>query len=31
VQGMLRHYWSEFEYFIQNGRSIVDAKLGVAA
>ena len=31
VQGMLRHYWSEFEYFIRNGRSIVDAKLGVAA
>jgi len=31
VQGMLRHYWSEFEYFIRNGRSIVDEKLGVAA
>ena len=31
VQGFLRHYWSEFEYFIKNGRSIVDAKLGVAA
>ena len=31
VQGFLRHYWSEFEYFIRNGRSIVDAKLGVAA
>ena len=31
VQGMLRHYWSEFEYFIRNGRSIVEAELGVAA
>jgi NADH-quinone oxidoreductase subunit F len=31
VQGFLRHYWSEFEYFIKNGRSIVDTKLGVAA
>ena len=27
VQGMLRHYWNEFEYFILNGRSIVDEKL----
>lgn len=24
VQGFLRHYWSEFEYYIENGRSIVD-------
>jgi NADH-quinone oxidoreductase subunit F len=24
VQGMLRHYWSEFEHFIRHGRSIVD-------
>jgi NADH-quinone oxidoreductase subunit F len=33
VQGFLRHYWSEFEYFILNGRSIVDGKteVGVAA
>ena len=31
VQGMLRHFWNEFEYYIRNGRSIVDAKLGVAA
>src|SRR5690242_12238537 len=31
VQGMLRHFWPEFEYFIRNGRSIVEAKLGVAA
>jgi NADH-quinone oxidoreductase subunit F len=31
VQGFLRHYWHEFEYFIVNGRSIVDEKIGVAA
>jgi NADH-quinone oxidoreductase subunit F len=31
VQGMLRHYWNEFEYLIRNGHSIVDEKLGVAA
>jgi NADH-quinone oxidoreductase subunit F len=31
VQGMLRHYWDEFEFYIRNGRSIVDEKLGVAA
>jgi NADH-quinone oxidoreductase subunit F len=31
VQGMLRHYWNEFEYFIRNGRSIVDAPMGAAA
>ena len=31
VQGMLRHFWHEFEYYIENGRSIVDAKLEVAA
>jgi NADH-quinone oxidoreductase subunit F len=31
VQGMLRHYWGEFEYFIKNGRSVVDTRLGVAA
>ncbi len=24
VQGMLRHFWDEFEYFIRNGRSVVD-------
>ena len=24
VQGFLRHYWHEFEYYIANGRSIVD-------
>jgi NADH-quinone oxidoreductase subunit F len=31
VQGMLRHFWHEFEYFIANKRSIVDEQLGVAA
>ena len=31
VQGFLRHYWNEFEYFITNGRSIVDARLESAA
>ncbi len=31
VQGMLRHYWHEFEYFIKNGRSIVDSRLEAAA
>ncbi|MGA0264883.1 MAG: NADH-quinone oxidoreductase subunit NuoF [Lysobacterales bacterium] len=25
VQGMLRHFWHEFEYYVQRGRSIVDA------
>jgi len=31
VQGFLRHYWDEFEYYIKNGRSIVDSRLEVAA
>ncbi|MGB8379202.1 MAG: NADH-quinone oxidoreductase subunit NuoF [Rhodanobacteraceae bacterium] len=31
VQGFLRHYWHEFEYYIEHKRSIVDAALGVAA
>jgi NADH-quinone oxidoreductase subunit F len=25
VQGMLRHFWHEFEHYVQYGRSIVDA------
>ena len=29
--GFLRHYWHEFEYFVANKRSIVDAQLEVAA
>jgi NADH-quinone oxidoreductase subunit F len=31
VQGFLRHFWHEFEYFIVNGRSIVDVQQGAAA
>ena len=31
VQGMLRHFWHEFEYFIANKRGLVDAQLGAAA
>jgi NADH-quinone oxidoreductase subunit F len=31
VQTFLQRYWNEFEYFVQNGRSMVDEKLGVAA
>jgi NADH-quinone oxidoreductase subunit F len=31
VQGFLRHFRHEFEYYIENGRSIVADKLGVAA
>ncbi|MGA9423046.1 MAG: NADH-quinone oxidoreductase subunit NuoF [Rhodanobacteraceae bacterium] len=31
VQGFLRHYWHEFEYFIEHRRSIVDAALEAAA
>lgn len=31
VQGFLRYYWDEFEYFIEHGRSIVDVEQQVAA
>ncbi|WNL47991.1 NADH-quinone oxidoreductase subunit NuoF [Dyella sp. BiH032] len=31
VQGFLRQFWDEFEYYIVNGRSIVDDQMGVAA
>lgn len=31
VQGFLRHFWHEFEYYIEHGRSMVDAELGAAA
>ena len=31
VQGFLRHYWHEFEYFIVNGRSMVEASMEAAA
>ncbi|MEJ5208808.1 NADH-quinone oxidoreductase subunit NuoF [Denitratimonas sp. CY0512] len=28
VQGFLRHYWHEFEYYVNHGRSMVDARAG---
>ena len=31
VQGFLRQFWDEFEYYIVNGRSIVDSRVEVAA
>lgn len=31
VQGFLRHYWHEFEYYVANGRSMVESGLEVAA
>ena len=31
VQGFLRHFRHEFEYYVEHGRSIVGDKLGVAA
>ena len=31
VQGMLRHFFHEFEYFVEHGRSIVDGNTGMAA
>ena len=31
VQGFLRQFWHEFEYYIVNGRSIVDDQMGAAA
>jgi NADH-quinone oxidoreductase subunit F len=31
VQGFLRHYWDEFEYFIEHGRSMVDVDMRVPA
>jgi NADH-quinone oxidoreductase subunit F len=31
VQGFLRQFWNEFEYFIVNRRSLVDVQLGRAA
>lgn len=26
VQGLLQHFWPEFEYFVEHGHSLVDAK-----
>ena len=31
VQGFLRHYWDEFDYYIKNGRSMVEEQQGLAA
>ena len=31
VQGFLRHYWDEFEYYVRNGRSIVEGEQEQAA
>jgi NADH-quinone oxidoreductase subunit F len=31
VQGMLRHFWDEFEYFVKHKRSLVDDTLRKAA
>jgi len=31
VQGMLRHFWHEFEFYIEHGHSMVDQASGVAA
>ena len=31
VQGFLRHYWDEFEYYLRNGHSMVEGKQGLAA
>lgn len=31
VQGFLRHFWHEFEYYIENGHSMVEANMGAAA
>ena len=31
VQGFLRHFWHEFEYYIEHGRSMVDDQEGKAA
>ena len=31
VQGFLRHYWHEFEYYVEHGHSMVDGQKGKAA
>jgi NADH-quinone oxidoreductase subunit F len=31
VQGMLRHFWHEFEHYVRHGRSMVDEQQGRAA
>ena len=31
VQGVLRHFWHEFEYYVEHGHSMVDDQKGKAA
>jgi len=31
VQGMLRHFWDEFEYYVEHKRSMVEQQQGIAA
>ena len=31
VQGFLRHFWDEFEYYVEHGHSLVERGMGVAA
>jgi NADH-quinone oxidoreductase subunit F len=31
IQGFLRQFWDEFEYYVTHGRSMTEEKLGVAA
>ena len=31
VQGMLRNFWPEFEYYVTHGRSMVEEQQGMAA
>ncbi len=31
VQGMLKHFWPEFEYYLEHGRSMVEEQQGLAA
>jgi NADH-quinone oxidoreductase subunit F len=31
VQGFLRHYWQEFEFYVKHGRSMVEEQQGLAA
>ena len=31
VQGMLRHFWPEFDYYLTHGRSMVEEQQGLAA
>jgi NADH-quinone oxidoreductase subunit F len=31
VQGFLRHYWNEFEFYVKHGRSLVEEQQGLAA